>query len=160
MTREEKVAKLKEKIIAQLNEAIKGDRSLLLTLLTMNEEYEKNGQQAMSNNVNLQICFTCIHQMMVYWVKSDLFCMDHYSANKFVVKDRDLDIMLQDSFNFTTKYFTAIGIDYSNRIPVEEIILSIGDTFSDSFIANEVISVMDAAMFDYYGPNDGGSTIE
>lgn len=159
MTREEKVAKLKEKIIVQLNEAIKGDRSLLLTLLTIDEEYEKNGQQTMSNNVNLQICFTCIHQMMLYWVKSDLFCMDYYSADKFIIKDRDLDIMLQDSFNFVTEYFRAIGVSHSSKIPIKEIILSMGDTFSDSFIVNEVISVVTAAIFDYYGPDDGG-TIE
>lgn len=142
MTREEKVKKIKEKINKEANKKIDESKQILKELFSISDD-ECNS--IIDNCINDIYLYKCI----LYWVNKGSFCNEVYQlSNSYIVKDKYLDIMLLDSFNFCFNYIMSLfeAVNY-NKID-QEILINIGDSFDDKYIINNIITVMDEIFYD------------
>ena len=141
MTREEKVKKIKEKINKEANKKIDESKQILKELFSVLDD---------ECNSIIDNCIDDIYlyKSILYWINKDTFCNEMYDFNNsYITDDMHLDIILLDSFDFCSNYIMSLFEAINYKDINQKILISIGASFNDNYIANKVVTIMDEIFY-------------
>lgn len=136
MTREEKVQKIKEKLL---------------------EEIEKEKLHCLTKDgkfIDADACLTkfiTIYLSSLYYIEnyvnSNICFKDIYPNGKYILNDETLDILLQPSFDILNKIYCYIDISDSKINSINSSCFHISEFFNDRFFDDIVVSIIDRILF-------------
>ena len=136
MTREEKVHKIKEKLLAEIREE-------KLHYLTEDGKF-----------LDADACLTkyiVIYLSLLYYIEnyvnSDICFKDIYPNGEYILNDETLNILLQPSFDILNRIRWCIDISYPAINSIYSSCFHISEYFNDNFFDNEVIATIDRILF-------------
>ena len=134
MTREEKVAKVKNHTISCIKNHIKSHKEKLKPMLEIDDPTEET-EELLFWDIN----HLFILRSLLCWVNSNKFCNEKWDNGNYVLDDNDLAVLLQESFDFVLSYTMA---EFYYGVQTQDI-FGLNETFCDVMIKNEMISVFD-----------------
>ena len=134
MTRGEKVAKVKDATISCIKKYIKSHKNKLKPMLEIEDPTEETEEQLFRD-----IGYLFMLRSLLYWVNSNKFCNEKWDNGDYILDDYELDVLLQESFDFVSSY-TVAAFYYGFHL---QDMFWLDETFCDVMIKNEMITVFD-----------------